>query len=202
MMNEDYLIKLTLTLYQITDTWDGYGFLKVQLRNLSNEILVDFILVSRRETALDIQAQLIKNINTINTILLQARSNKLINREHFLMFQREYDRIKDEIQRMGLNRIVKTEETKPLKPKKEARQPKIEAHEPKTEGPIGKRQGKILKLLEKKEKTQVSGLKQIFPDVSKRTLRRDLDDLLKKGLVERKGEWNQIFYTLSRGRTG
>lgn len=38
----------------------------------------------------------------------------------------------------------------------------------------------------------------MFPDVSRRTLHRDLSDLAAKGLVSRSGETNQLKYTLNK----
>ena len=52
----------------------------------------------------------------------------------------------------------------------------------------------MLEILRYKEKVQVWELKKLLPDVTKRTLRRDVDDLLKRNLVVREGEWNDIFY--------
>ena len=59
------------------------------------------------------------------------------------------------------------------------------------------RQEKILKILTEREKAQVSDLVKELPKVTKRTIRRDLDDLLRKGRIVRVGEWNQIFYQKS-----
>ena len=53
---------------------------------------------------------------------------------------------------------------------------------------------KILGLLDVKGKAQVWELQKVLPQVTKRTLRRDLDDLVQKGLLERKGQWNTVFY--------
>lgn len=58
------------------------------------------------------------------------------------------------------------------------------------------RQRKILEMLKRKEKVQVWELQKILPQVTKRTLRRDMDDLLQKNLVERRGSWNEVFYQL------
>jgi hypothetical protein len=61
---------------------------------------------------------------------------------------------------------------------------------------ISERQNKILKFLKENKKAQVMDLKKVLSDVTKRTIRRDLDDLLKKGSVIRVGEWNQVFYQI------
>lgn len=66
---------------------------------------------------------------------------------------------------------------------------------------VSDRQRKILDILKQKEGIQVWEVKDILPDVSKRTLRRDFKKLLNGGLVERKGDKNTTFYKLKVGRT-
>jgi len=64
------------------------------------------------------------------------------------------------------------------------------------EGELSPRQNRILQLLHNKDKTQVWELKKVLPEVTKRTLRRDLDDLLQRNLIVRQGEWNEVFYQI------
>ncbi|MFH1036840.1 MAG: DeoR family transcriptional regulator [Patescibacteria group bacterium] len=61
------------------------------------------------------------------------------------------------------------------------------------------RQEKILAILREKGKAQVWEMKQIFPQISKRTLRRDCEYLLKQGVIERLGERNNTFYQVKLG---
>ncbi len=58
------------------------------------------------------------------------------------------------------------------------------------------RQDKILEFLRQRGRAQVGELQQIFPDISKRTLRRDFEFLLKQGIVQRIGEKSSTFYQL------
>ncbi len=60
------------------------------------------------------------------------------------------------------------------------------------------RQAKILEILAKINKAQVSDIIKEFPDITKRTIRRDLYELLKEGKITRVGEWNQVFYQISQ----
>ena len=62
--------------------------------------------------------------------------------------------------------------------------------------PFLSRKNKILEILKEKEKAQVKDFKEFFPEVSKRTLRRDFRYLTNKGFIERKGEKNDTFYQL------
>lgn len=59
------------------------------------------------------------------------------------------------------------------------------------------RKEKILGFLKEKGRVQVWEIKEILPEVSKRTLRRDFEQLLKQGLVKRIGERNDTFYQLN-----
>ena len=61
---------------------------------------------------------------------------------------------------------------------------------------VSERQEKILEILREKGKIQVGQVKEFFPNVSKRTLRRDFQSLVKKGIIERVGEKNKTFYKL------
>ena len=59
---------------------------------------------------------------------------------------------------------------------------------------LTERQKKILEIVQKNEKTQVADIIKVLPDVTKRTIRRDMDELLKSGQILRAGEFNQISY--------
>jgi len=62
------------------------------------------------------------------------------------------------------------------------------------------RQQKILEILKENGKAQVSDIKKIFPETSKRTLRRDFKYLVEQGLVEKTGDKNDTSYRFN-GRT-
>ena len=58
------------------------------------------------------------------------------------------------------------------------------------------RKEKIMAFLQENNKAQVWQIKQLLPEVSKRTLRRDFEDMLGQGLIERVGERNDTFYKI------
>lgn len=74
--------------------------------------------------------------------------------------------------------------------------PQKKASKKRTKPNLKKRERKIVKILGEEREAQVGDLKESFPDISKRTLRRDLDGLLEKGIIVRNGEWNDVYYTL------
>lgn len=91
-------------------------------------------------------------------------------------------------------KIIDEYERLKIKPRAEKEEVKKEE---KFDPEIDERKKKIIKILKEKENVQVGDVKEILPNVSKRTLRRDFDVLIKKGVVERVGESNSTFYKLS-----
>lgn len=63
---------------------------------------------------------------------------------------------------------------------------------------LSERQKQIINYLSKNNRGQVMDLQTVLPNVTKRTIRRDLDELLKFGKVTRRGDFNQIFYTIKQ----
>ena len=59
---------------------------------------------------------------------------------------------------------------------------------------LTERQEKIVQQLEKQGKIYPSELQKLLSDVSSRTIRRDMTDLEKKGVVEQKGMTKSTYY--------
>lgn len=103
---------------------------------------------------------------------------------------------KEESQRMEAELPpIKVEESKP--PLLINKPTEDKEKKQKNQNIFSERQNEILKFLKKNKKAQVMDLKKVLNDVTKRTIRRDIDDLLKKGSIVRVGEWNQVFYQIS-----
>jgi len=58
------------------------------------------------------------------------------------------------------------------------------------------RHQKILEIINNMGKAQVSDIIKEIPNITKRTIRRDLDELLKKAKIIRNGEWNRVSYQI------
>jgi len=192
-MSLDYLINLTLSIYRMTDGFKD-EFLKIKFRTLTSEILKSFVLTFAQNPVSIEKGELQQLVSDFNKVLETARRKKVINRDEFIFIKQEYSKLEKK-------------KNKPKGPKggEEALKKNQLAPEPKTKKtPIVRnglkhRQKKLLEILEKAGQAQVNELKNFFPDISKRTLRRDIDVLLKKGLILRKGQWNDVFYTLAKG---
>lgn len=68
----------------------------------------------------------------------------------------------------------------------------------KSQNGLSERHEKILCFLRENGRAQVWQIKQVLPEVTKRTLRRDFESLLSQGIIERMGERNDTFYQLKR----
>jgi len=143
--------------------------------------------------------QLLENIEVLKTYLRLAKSLGWLDKLNFLILVKEYDRIKEEIKPIA--ELVEKEKIKHRFPvdNNVDKAKKIKIGKP--DVPIlSERQNKILEILQSQEKAQVADFKKVFSDISKRTLRRDLDDLLKRGMVIRVGEWNQVVYKIGQSQ--
>ena len=188
-MNREYFIKLTFAIYQTSEQWPEKNLLKLKARNLANEILTDFILFSQENPGdKSLQSKILKEVEELQKTLFHARAEKFLGRNDFLLFRQEYNNIRGGLERLDFFRLP--EAPKNVNPEKLSLGKKL------PERRLNERQKKILNVLKSKKEAQVHDLQGVFPQVTKRTLRRDLDGLLKLSLVKRKGEWNKVFYVL------
>jgi len=195
-MFEDKYSKLTNALYKIIEFFPEEDPLKNKTKEKALEVMEGLVKQSDSE-------QVLKDIDVLKGYLMVGKSQGWIDNINFLILSKEYDKVKEEIgsvaevMQRGTGLLEETKEIPFSKNKGEIKE--------KTDIPqnsISDRQEKILKILEEQGKAQVGDLKKVFSEVSKRTLRRDLDNLLKKKIVVRTGEWNQVVYKLNGDRTG
>lgn len=158
--------------------------------------------------------QLLEDIEVFLNYLKIARSFGWIDGTNFLIISKEYDKIKSQVNQLSEKIAVepaKSDENLGIvaKTQKVTFQKTVEnqisfTKEERVSPPkapeflISERQKKILQILNEKGKAQVSDFKNVLIDVTKRTIRRDLDELLKNGKIVRVGEWNQVFYQIGQ----
>lgn len=193
-MDKDYLIKLTLAVYRVTELFPSQEPLKIDIREKANRILSDSVLIFSqnpvnlaKEQKNKIFEQILGNIEILQGYFEVAQAQKWLREPNFLILKREYAKMRQEISK------------KPLKKHKKPSEQSAENSSPL----IGnERWGRILEVLKQKEKAQIWEFKKIFPQVTKRTLRRDFGYLLTRGLVERIGNGKWTFYKLKRTPIG
>ena len=197
-MDKDYIIKLTLAIYQASQYWPESNLLHFKIRSLAKQILVDCILIYHNNSNLNIKSRLMSNIQDFQQDLAKIRAQKLMSRKDFLFFQKEYTKIGNRTKSLKISEhIIQESKKNEIKQKSRTENIKISVKKIDLKG-LNQRQKQIIKILKQKQKIQVGDLQESFSDISKRTLRRDVENLLKKKLVQRSGQWNQIFYVLSK----
>ena len=190
-MDKNNLLKITNELYRTTLLFPKKEPLRYKIRELADEVLGDFVSLSHEshhQTRAETIRKIEKVIEVIDSFLEIAKVQNWIKESDILSLQEEYSRIKKE-----LTEFVTEEKGKKIQETTQVELPKTPIVKEEVIE-ISERQKKILKILREKKRAQVWEVKADFPDVSKRTLRRDFKKMVKDGLVKRIGERNATFY--------
>lgn len=211
-MDKKALIELTNKVYRLSVLFPKKEPLRYKIREiadnvLSNYISLDafndstpgFIRVSQAGEKKNLIFLLKKDLEILKGYFNVAKWQNWVSYFDILEIEEKYDSIyikfTDEIER-----YKKPEEEIvliPDLPKISEVLPIAETFvESKKKSSLDDRKEKIIEILGQKEKVQVWEVNEIFPDVSKRTIRRDFVELLKQGLIERIGERSETFYKL------
>ncbi len=172
--------------------------------------------------------QLLDDIEVLENYLKLGKYQGWIDSVNFLIITKEYNKIKSEINppkgvvRQGLEIVSgpnKVEESlsqglhsKTLKtPQTQQTIKDITEDYPEKQNSLSQgaasypvssnataRQEKILQILTDRGKAQVANIINELPNITKRTIRRDLGNLLKSGKIMRVGEFNQVFYIIAK----
>lgn len=208
-MDKDYLIQLTQNLYRLTLLFPKKEPLRYKMRELADEIfakLVSFLTTNPKcdeERPRHIECCCIgdvgKDMEILDGFFEVAKVQNWVPVVDILRLQKEYNKIETEIKKIASQSskpLEKEIETVDANHKQTSHKQIRELVVPTSGGRINERQQKILEFIKENGKAQVWQLKQIFPEVTKRTLRRDFEFLLKQGKIERIGERNNTFYRI------
>ena len=174
-MNRDFFISLCLATHRVGNLLNAEVGAPIKLG--ANAVLSRLILVlegslspmQKKAFAEDA----LKELQSLEKHFQVAKAQGSINPANFSILEGEYAKVK-QFAKGFVEEKEKGEASKSLRARK------------------------ILSLLDAKGKAQVWELQKVLPQVTKRTLRRDLDTLVKEGALERKGQWNTVFYELSK----
>ena len=219
-MTKDELIELTNKLYRLTLLFPKKEPLRYKVREVADEILAGFtnwetfnspnpgeLVAVENSEKKQLFFELEKNLDVLNSYFEIAKWQNWVNYFDVLEIQEKYSKMKsnlgEEIKEIGTQHqgagqakkedvssiivssaIDKSEETPQIPKRKTGLEPRKE---------------KILKILGRVERIQVGQIDKLFPEVSKRTLRRDFQELVKQDIVEKIGEKNDTFYRIKTG---
>jgi len=192
MIEKNFLIQLTTNLYQLTLLFPKKEPLRYKMREVADEILISFL---KKNFS---QNPVLEDLEILDSFFEIAKNQNWVAQEKILTLQKAYRILKTKAEE-SIRESLQLEVKKVTLPANSViLPPDSSSKKEESSFRLNPRQEKIIEFLKENEKAQVWQIKQIFPNVSKRTLRRDFKFLLKQGIIERIGERNNTFYTLKR----
>jgi len=203
-MDKNNLIRITKNLYRLTLLFPKKESLRYKTRDVANNILALGILIFEHKpnNIKKIVSEAKQQVEILDSHLEIAKSQNWVSPHDVLTIQEEYRVMRAKLGAFKFD--IKAPEIKEIEQIKE--EPKDPSEESKLIQKINvrkddgkkERSKKIIDILKEIGKVQVGDIKDLFPNVSKRTLRRDFEYLVKSGTIQRLGENNNTFYQLSR----
>lgn len=215
-MTLDFFVRLTLATHKVAGILPKQDVLRAQLQDCANKLLANLVLLAGEnsitsEQRRSIAPKAIKDLGTLVAYLNYAKRTSQVNPGNFLVLEKEYSKVGDFLRQLHEDAVrqnsaqVSERTAEPSVPRPNLGTPRFglgkqapvissRGKTTSSKGELSGRQTRILELMRNKDKVQVWELQKVLPEVTKRTLRRDLDDLLGKELIVRQGQWNEVFY--------
>jgi DNA-binding transcriptional ArsR family regulator len=174
-MSKDEFLKLTNAVYKILEYFPESDPLKNRAKDRALAIMDHLVLINQAHDLNQkekTRKHLLEDIDILLGYFWIAKSHGWVSPVTCLVVANEYEKIRQ-----------KNLSAKPNQPSK-----------PVLHNKEGDRKKAILDFLAKNGKAQVMDLQTVLPEVTKRTIRRDLDELLEGGKIARFGQFNQVFY--------
>ena len=219
---EEKFLKLTNTVYKVLEFFPESDPLKNRAKDKALAIMEHLILINETSSRQPAdqkknKAELLEDIDILLGYLWIGKLQGWLSSINCLIVSNEYEKIRKELE-LKIEPIIELTQKLPgiEKLSQESTQitpsPVLEnTVAEKEEAPIffnisnrqnppsdelTSRQKKIIEFLSKNEKAQVMDLQAVLPAITKRTIRRDLEELLEANKIARFGEFNQVFYKI------
>ena len=195
-MDKDYLIRLTNALYGLTLFFPKKEPLRYKMREIADDILEDLTKLSTPNFKLT-EARPLLALEVLDSFFEVVKAQNWVKADNILAIQQEYGKLRGELEKTEVDErqlSLAADFIKPLEDKKTLEKEDETENQSLKIGSMPERQEKILDFLKENGRAQVWQLKQILPEVTKRTLRRDFEYMLSQGLIERIGERNETYY--------
>ena len=180
-MDKNYFVQLTLGLYKVTEILPDREPLKYKIRDKANDILSELAQAEFDMTKIN-KERIVKDLSVLNIYFDIAGEQNWIDQKNFLVLRQGYINIR-EIVVQTINPERKVLPRNPVVKEK----PKVD---------LDPRKKEIFSVLGKKGPMRLVSMLQYFPDVSKRTLRRDIGYLVDKKVIKRDVEGKLIYYNV------
>jgi hypothetical protein len=158
---------LALAVYRVTNLFPGGEVLIGQIRKTANQLLSESILDNKKES--------LKQIEIILNYFRIAKAQNWIKSINFVILTREYQQLAEEIKSLESEKLVV------IKPSEKVNS-------------LNKRQEKILSYVKDKDFVQLKELSVLFPKMSLRTIRKDLNEMAQRKILFQQGRGRSSFY--------
>ncbi len=220
-MNKEFLISLTERIYSITLLFPKKEPLRYKMRETAAAIFEDFVGLTFSHDFQSAGREVLASLEVLDGFFEVAKKQNWAREIDVLAIQQEYANLENEIRlnfkagiqqgNFGRNEIKdqqlqfpdgreisESSEPQELHPLTGFAPQIIDDHlvEENINEKVNPRQRTILDFLKENGRAQVWQVKEILPDVSKRTLRRDFEYMLKEGIIDRIGQRNDTFYQI------
>jgi DNA-binding transcriptional ArsR family regulator len=192
--------KLTNTVYKLLDFLPESDPLKHRAKDKALAVMDGLILVNKKNEECPgwasfgrekMKIQVLEDIDVLLGYFWIAKAQGWLSSANCLIVSNEYEKIKKEIIPISQTELLEKQELVTNNfVEKVSEKPALVLED------LNERQKQIIDFLSKNEKAQVMNFQEMFTDVTKRTIRRDLDELLEVGKIVRKGDFNGVFYKL------
>lgn len=186
-MNQDYLYKLTLAVYRVTDCFPEKEPLRYAIREAAGKIYAAGI-AGCASSALQ------QNILLLKGYFALAKAQNWVAEENFLVLEKEYEQLlsttREENNVRGQTSSKTKAKTTTLGAKELGRKGRKRsiAYSPE------ERKQKLINLIHQEERITLKDIMERFPGVHKRTLIRDLERLQKEDIIKKEGNGRRTFY--------
>ncbi len=198
-------IKLVLAVYRVTNHFPPGEPLKNFLRGKCNEIVLKVSSFQNGDKSKKLCYNAKVGIEGLKALFEIARNQNWVKQTNFDILSREYVNLEKEIEGLATNLPVPSLKKEDNKLTTEWLEQTIQSGEQviavssrQPNSHSNGRHSQILEYLKGNGRVQISRVCQLFPQVSRRTLIRDLDMLSKTGLVERNGNGRGVCYQIKQ----
>ncbi len=179
-------VRLASAVYRVTNFFSDGGVLKNQIREKAGEIVLEINAFWGSDRS-EKKCYTIKiDMEGLKALFNIAQGQNWVKPINLEVLTRGYTNLERELEEI----VVKTPKTSFLS--------ENDKSSPKLRYNSENRQSQILGYLKNNGHVQIAQVCQFFPQVSRRTLIRDLDGLTKSGLIQRNGAGRGICYEFSR----
>lgn len=193
-MNIEEIIKLTNAVYKVTDLFPAKDPLKIAIRKEALDVLFYSTLVAK---GIDPKSKgnVFTSLKLLEAYFQISSKQNWVDERNFNILQAEYDKVKQFFEELA--KKSKPEKKKPdldQQPKEEKKEIMVRQIEYEK---LSDLQLKVLEILQNKGQLKPNELKEFFPEVSARSIRRELRELREKNIICAFGSGKAIFYGIN-----